>query len=133
MGVNKTYNGGQWTPARFHSFIKGALRAASNRWGPKYACKKSAWIRRGWYRCAGYNCEPHEVPASLPPPTKKHKRRINNALVDHIKPVVDPVQGFTSWDELISRLFCEVDGLQVLCHDCHSRKTADEQEQRKSI
>lgn len=118
-------NGGRWTSARFHSFIKSALRAASNRWPPKFEVKKKARIERGIYLCAGYKRKAHQVPASLPAPKGK-KRRVNNALVDHIQPVVDPSTGFTSWDDLIERLFCEEDGLQVLCHECHQRKTEDE-------
>ena len=123
-------NNGQWTESRFFSFIKGGLRGISNRWPPKYLAKKRAWVRRGVYLCAGYHSDPHEVPATLPPPPGK-KRRINNSVIDHIVPVVDPVKGFTTWDNLINRLFCEADGLQLLCNDCHSRKTADERQQRK--
>lgn len=124
-------NGGRWTEARFHSFIKGGLRAISNRWPPKYEVLKEARVKRGFYKCAGYKRRSHIVPASLPP-KKGNKRRIKNAIVDHISPVIDTIKGFVSWDETISRLFCEADGLQVLCHECHVRKTADEREQRKS-
>ena len=126
----KTRNGAQWTEARFHSFIKGALRNASTRWGPKNQAKKNARVSRGVYLCAGYDRDPHEVPASLPP-KPGNKRRINNAAVDHIHPVVDPETGFVSWDEVISRMFCEVEGFQILCHDCHTAKTKDERLQRK--
>jgi hypothetical protein len=108
-----------------HAFIKGALRAASVRWGPKHAAKAAARVSFGKYRCAGYGQQKtHVVPASLPPkPGRKRRRQI---AVDHIKPVVDPKVGFTTWDELIERMFCEVDGYQILCPDCHEEKTADE-------
>lgn len=124
-------NANRWTAARFHSFIKSALRAASNRWPPKYEAKKAAWVERGVYRCAGYERRAHEVRASLPA-TGTRKRRINNAVVDHISPVVDPHRGFTTWDDLIGRMFVEADGLQVLCHECHAAKTADERTIRKA-
>lgn len=123
-------NGGTWTEGRFQSFIKGALRSASNRWGPKFAAKKAAWVRRGIYLCAGYKCPPHEVPATLPPDPGK-KRRINNSVIDHIDPVIDPVTGFVSWDNVIERLFVEKEGLQLLCASCHQMKTADERQVRK--
>ena len=29
----------------------------------------------------------------------------------------------TNWDTLIARMFCPVDGLQVLCKNCHKAKT----------
>ncbi len=122
-------NGGEWTEARFTSFIRGGLRSISMRWPPKNRVKQNARIQRGLYLCAGYKTEPHEVPASLPPACG-NKRRINNSVVDHISPVIDPRRGFVSWDELIKRLFCEADGFQLLCHECHSAKTADERKLR---
>lgn len=129
--TKKTRNGGQWTEARFHSFIKSALRAASVRWPPKHAVRKAAWVERGKYRCAGYKRRSHIVPASLPAPPGK-KKRINNVQVDHIEPVIDPVDGFLSWDETIARMFCEADGLQVLCKECHDKKTQEEKEKKKN-
>ena len=121
------FNNNMWTAARFHSFIKGALRQASIKWPPKNEVKKAARIERGVYRCNGYKRTSHQTSASLPP-KKGNKRRINNAVVDHIHPVVDPKKGFTTWDNLIKRMFVDSKGLQVLCHDCHTRKTNDEKE-----
>jgi len=51
--------------------------------------------------------------------------------VDHIEPVVDIKRGFVSWDEYIKRLLVEKKGLQVLCRDCHDKKTKEERGQRK--
>jgi hypothetical protein len=121
-------NGGAWSEGRFQSFIKGALRSASNRWGPKFAAKKAAWVRRGIYLCAGYKCPPHEVPASF---VNEKGKRENNIFCDHIDPVIDPVTGFVSWDSVIERLFVEKEGLQLLCASCHQTKTADERQVRK--
>lgn len=121
-------NGGRWTPARLNSFIKSALRAASNRWPPKFECKKAARLERGIYLCAGYKKKAHSVPATLPP-IPGNKRRIDNAVIDHKVPIGGPDQG--GWDGVIKRMFVEVEGLQLLCHDCHRRKTAEEREQRK--
>lgn len=128
--LNKPYNDGDWTAARFHSFIKSALRAASVRWPPKNKVKRNARVGYGLYMCAGYHADPHVVNASLPPKPGNSKR-IDNAVVDHICPVVDPGNGFQSWDVLIERLFCDSSNLQVLCHECHARKTKDEQEVRQ--
>ena len=50
--------------------------------------------------------------------------------VDHIEPVV-PVSGFTTWDEVIERMFVEKEGLQVLCKECHRVKCQEEKQQRK--
>lgn len=124
------HNSGQWTPARFHSFIKGGLRQISNRWPPKYEAKRLARRARGIYLCAGYKRRAHKVDVSLPPKPGGRKR-INNVYVDHILPIVCPEKGFVSWDELVSRLFCELEGLQVLCKECHDNKTQTEREIRK--
>lgn len=51
--------------------------------------------------------------------------------VDHIEPVIDPVQGFISWDNVVERMFCEKEGLQVLCKSCHNKKTNIEKKQAK--
>ena len=125
MPNDKPHNGGNWTAARFHSFIKGGLRALTNRWGPKNECKKKARVARGIYRCAGFGIPAHKVPASI---VDDKKGRINNVYVDHIIPIIGP-EGFVSWDQTIKRMFCEVDGLQVLCKECHDNKTKQEREQ----
>ena len=122
-------NGGAWTEARFKSFIRGGLRGISMRWPPKNRVKQKARIARGVYLCEGYKTRPHKVPASLPP-LPGNKRRINNSIVDHIQPVIDPCVGFVDWNTLIERLFCEEEGFQLLCHECHKTKTKDERKIR---
>jgi ribosomal protein L44E len=54
-----------------------------------------------------------------------------NIAVDHLDPVVDPKQGFVSWDVFIERLYVEMDKLQVLCKECHTKKTLLERKERK--
>jgi hypothetical protein len=115
---SKPYNSGTWTVARFNSFIKGGLRALSYKWGPIHKVRKKAWLKRGVYKCAGYK-------------RKAHQARAKDISVDHINPVVDPTEGFISWDKIIERLFVEEDGLQVLCKDCHKRKSNDERQARQ--
>ena len=34
----------------------------------------------------------------------------------------------SSWQEWIEKLFCPVDGLQVLCHNCHEKKGRENNE-----
>lgn len=125
--TNKTRNNGEWTGARYNGFIKSLLRAGSQKWGPRNQCIKEARVRRGWYKCDGCG---KEVPATLPP-KPGNKKRIKNIVADHVNPVV-PVTGFTTWDDIIERMFCERDGFQALCHHCHSIKTQEEKEQRKA-
>lgn len=127
MSKDKPRNGGEWTEARYHGFIKSALRSASQRWGPRNQCIKNARVARGLYKC---ECCGKVGPPTLPPPPGK-KRRVKNILADHIDPIV-PVTGFDSWDAVIERLFCELDGFQALCHECHSVKSKQENEARKA-
>lgn len=47
-------------------------------------------------------------------------------------PIVDPDVGFTTYDELIERMFCEAPNLQVLCTECHTVRTDDEKARAKA-
>lgn len=116
---NKTRCSGEWTEARYRTFVKGALRQATMKWKPIQDCKKFARIRRGWYRCA---CCKEEIPSTI----VVNRRRVKNAIVDHIKPIVDPRLGFTTWDVCIERMYCELDNLQLICLACHNVKCAEE-------
>lgn len=123
--TDKKRNGGEWTEARFRSFITSALRAASRRWPPESKALKEAFVgkkvnaRTGkmamHYKCAA--CKKHFVQADV--------------QIDHIDPVVDPKKGFISWDVFIERMFVEMHGLQILCRPCHKIKTDEERLQRK--
>jgi 5-methylcytosine-specific restriction endonuclease McrA len=114
------FNGGEWTQARFNSFIKSALRAASRRWPPKYKCLNDSFVIKqtnvktgrlaSHYRC---NCCKNLFVAA-------------DVQVDHINAIIDPSIGFLDWDTVINNMFCESDNLQVLCKPCHSIKTASE-------
>lgn len=115
----KEHNNGEWTKARFNSFIKSNLRAGSRKWGPIHSVKKKARVARGKYECAG--CGEH-VPLTV----RDGSKRVKNVFVDHIEPIIDPKVGFTTWDECISRMYCEEDGLQVLCKSCHDVKSLEE-------
>lgn len=123
--ASKIRNGGEWTDAKFRSFIVSALRAASRRWPPKYKALKEAFVGRKinsktgkmamHYKCTG--CKKQFVAADV--------------QVDHIHPVVDPKKGFISWDVFIERMFVEIENLQVLCKPCHKIKTDKEKLERK--
>lgn len=117
----KTRNSGEWTEARFNSFIKSLLRQGTRRWGPIHQVKKEAWVARGLYECA--HCKQH-----VGPTYRDGRKRKQNIFVDHIAPIIDPAVGFTTWDDCIERMFCEKDNLQVLCKDCHDKKSQEEKE-----
>lgn len=114
----------EWTPSKLQSFIKGVLRKGSTRWPPKYevlnAAKRGKAINAESGRLAEhYQCAEcmQLFPAKL-------------VVVDHISPVV-PLTGFISWDDVIDRMFCSADGLQVLCKTCHGVKSKAENAERR--
>ena len=110
---------GKWTEAKFRSFVKSQLRKGSMKWPPKNEVLKKARLDRGVYLC---NVCQLNIPASV----KVGQKRVKNVYVDHVAPIVDPEFGFTSWDEFIHALYCDSTNLQVMCLDCHSKKTAEE-------
>ena len=123
--MNKPYNDGQWTQARFDSFIKSALRNASVRWPPRYTVLSEACVGtkvnvKSGRMAKHYKCNrcQDEFPAK-------------DVQVNHIIPVV-PIEGFTSWDDTIKRMFCEKDKLEVLCIPCHRLVTDEENKSRRA-
>ena len=120
--VPRTRAGNEWTEAAFWGFLRSALRRASMRWPPiarlallkvrePYTAPPGARkTRRKWqYRCAICG-------------TAKWRDQV---AVDHII----PCGKCSSFDELAtfaSRLFCEVDGLRILCGPCHAEVTREE-------
>lgn len=124
--TDKPYNDGQWTQARFNSFIKSALRSASVRWPPKYTVLSEA--------CVGTQLNPKSGRMAKHFKCNRCKGDFpaKEVEVNHIIPVI-PVTGFVSWDDVILRMFCEKAGLEVVCKPCHKTITKEENEQRKSI
>lgn len=121
--VDKPFASGTMTKAAFFSFIRSGLRQKSRRWKPIYDCLNAA---------------------KRPSKDKKNKRLKWQFLckkckswvprteitVDHIIPAgslnsLEDLPGF------VSRLFCEVDGLQAICKNCHAAKTEEERHGRK--
>ena len=115
----KTRCGGVWTEARYKSFIKSTLRQATRKWSPIQECLRKGRVRRGFYLCA---CCGEEAPTT----TTVNRKRVKGIVVDHIVPVVDEKEGFTTWDEVIERMFAEEDNLQLLCLACHKEKCGEE-------
>lgn len=103
-----------WTNSQFFSFIRSALRSASNRYPVKYEVKNASRRkynggnkRQSWeYQCN--KC--------------RNWYSAKEVSVDHIV----PVGSLNSFDDLpmfCKKLFCGKEGLQVLCNLCHSEKS----------
>lgn len=124
VAKDKQRNSNTWTESRYQSFIKSVLRSGSRKWPPRFKCLNAAKVGKlinvtsgrlaEHYKCA--NCD-GLFPAKA-------------VQVDHIESVV-PITGFTTWDEIIDRMYCEADNLQVLCKPCHKIKSSEESLERK--
>ena len=114
--------------AEFKSRIVSALRQSSRWWKPKSEAIARARVGRGKYKCE--SC--FKIwPLTLPPlPWKKRKRK--NIQADHREPIV-PVSGFTTYDQWIERCFVWAEGFDALCWECHTKKTKEENAERRAI
>jgi 5-methylcytosine-specific restriction endonuclease McrA len=95
-------------PINRNTWVKTRLRSASLIWPARNEAIKAARAERGKYKCA--ECSGLFLRSQI--------------QVDHINPVVDPKTGWTNFDDFINRLFCDVDGLRVLCRICHDSITS---------
>jgi 5-methylcytosine-specific restriction endonuclease McrA len=113
----KTRNAGTLTEAAFWSFIRSALRQKSRWWKPIAQAKaKAKRAYKGPLKRQKFEYQCAECLQWFP------DKKIN---VDHKIPAgtlrcANDLPGF------IERLFCEVDNLQVLCSQCHNKKTQHE-------
>ena len=115
-----------WTQARFKSFLKSALRSASSKWPPKFEALKLARRksqlddkRSKWeYICSSCN--------------KWYKSK--DVELNHKEPVGGFGEDFNKWPEdlgrIAERMFCDVNGYEVLCKKCHNKET---QKQRTAL
>lgn len=108
---------GTMTESAFWSFIRSALRQKSRWWKPISIAKANA--RRpykGVNKRQKFEYQCNHCKKWFP------EKKVN---VDHIIPAgtltcAADLPGF------VERLFCEIDGLQVLCESCHNIKTQNE-------
>jgi 5-methylcytosine-specific restriction endonuclease McrA len=120
--VAKPRNSGTMTESAFWSFIRSALRQKSRWWKPISECKSLA--KRPYkgpnkrqtfeYKCSECN--------------KWHPDK--NIAIDHIKPA-GKLNCAEDLPLFVTKLFCEIDNLQVLCEQCHLVKTALDKESIK--
>ena len=123
QGPTKTRNAGQWTEARYWSFIRSALRRASVKWPPRNEALRLA--RR---------------PTKFPDGRRKYDYKCaicerwwkgKEVQVDHIVECgslncAEDLIGF------VLRLFCEVCGFRVLCKGCHKNETANQRAKKRT-
>ena len=114
MKSPKTRNNGTMTEAAFWSFIRSSLRRRTIVWKPINEVKKEArrpYVgenkRRKWeYQCA--SCKGYFSDKEI--------------QVDH-KIEAGSLRSGKDLEGFVERLFCEKEGLQVLCRNCHLEKS----------
>jgi len=113
----KTRNAGTLTESAFWSFIRSALRQKSRWWKPIGQAKQAAKRKyKGPNKRQKFEYQCNQCKEYFP------DKEIN---VDHIIPA-GTLRSANDLPGFVERLFCEVDNLQVLCSNCHNKKTQDE-------
>ena len=115
----KTRNAGTMTESAFWSFIRSALRQKSRWWKPITECKvKARRAYKGPLKRQKFEYQCNSCKQWFP------EKKIN---VDHIVGA-GSLNCATDLPGFVERLFCEQDNLQVLCTECHDKKTKLEKE-----
>jgi len=113
----KTRCGNLWTEARFWQFLRSALRRSYTRWPAQYQARNDA--RRPY--CGASKKQKWEYQCA----TCKQWWPAKATELHHIV----PVGSLKSYDDLpgfAERLFCEKEGLQVVCIGCHRGITKEQ-------
>jgi 5-methylcytosine-specific restriction endonuclease McrA len=118
-------------------FVKSVLRKASLKHPARLAAKNKAKVDKALYACQDSKCKKMIYEGYSAKNYKALQQKYPNSVIkrgkiqlDHIDPVV-PIEGFSTWDEYIERLFCEEDNFRALCEGCHGKKSRKENKQRK--
>lgn len=121
--VPKTRNAGTMTEASFWAFIRSTLRNKSRWWKPITLCKQnSKRPYKGPLKRQKFEYQCNACKNWFP------EKEIN---VDHVVPA-GSLNNAQDLPGFVERLFCEVDGLQILCKTCHDDKTLKEKQSKKN-
>lgn len=133
--VERPWNDGEWTTARFRSFIMSALRGA--RWPARHNAVRKAFVTEGLNPKTGRKCKLHKCEhcKNLFPQGEMH--------ADHKEPVIPLEANWSSvsattflgydWNTVIARLYVEMSEYTILCHGCHAQVTHQEKTIRKAL
>lgn len=114
----------EWTQARFKTFVKSGLRGISMRWPPaQEVLKKNRRPYTGSDKRTKWEYQCNHC---------KDWFKMKEIKRDHITPVGGFSDNFENWAEdlgkIAQRMFCSVDGFQLLCEPCHKIVTDKERE-----
>jgi len=109
--AEKTCAGNRWTYARKESFIRSALRRAFTRWPVAYDVRKA--LRR-------------EYKGSNPRQQWEYQCSMCQAWFSQKETQLDhypPCGSLRPLDKFVDTLFCEAEGLRIVCKKCHKQIT----------
>ena len=123
------------TVAKFKTFIENLLRKGTLYWKPREEAIRLARVAPATVKCAicgdwicdGADSTFAKVISDAP---DNIVVRMGEMKLDHNPPVV-PIEGFTNWQDYITRMFCFTNHFHVLCKECHDKKTGYEREMRR--
>lgn len=111
--VPRTHASLTWTKSQYFSFIRSALRRAFTRYPVKFkvlaaAARKVVGKRhKTEYQCAACN----------------NWFKQSEVEVDHYPVACGSLKDYTDLPAFVENLFCEEDGLRVVCKPCHKEHT----------
>lgn len=119
MKALKTRGNNKYTESAFWSMIRSSLRKSSQYWSPAQLALNNA--KRNYtgsnkrqkfeYQCN--QCKNYFIRTDV--------------QIDHIQEVGSLKSG-KDLEMFVERLFCEVEGYQILCKSCHLKKTHGKEE-----
>ena len=119
-----------------HGKIISALRKLTFAYPPRNAVKNATKVGPAAYKCELCKDVVYEGRKELEktglldnyPSARKGKMNI-----DHKLPTI-PIKGFKNvewdWNEYLENMFCEEEGLQSICSECHKAKNKEEAAER---
>lgn len=103
------------------NFAIQALRRATYKW-------KGRWTAEKKYKYHGHK---NSYICAMCPEGVVHGKK--DTQMDHVDPVVDPIEGYKDLETFADRLLVYEDGWQRLCKEHHAEKTKQENSQRTKI
>lgn len=120
--VERTRNGYTMTESAFWIMIRTTLRSKSRFWKPIADAKRKARrLYKGENKRQKWEYQCNQC---------KQWFKYEQIHVDHIIPCGE-LTDYSHLPGFVERLFVEVEGLQCLCHNCHSVKTQEEKDAKK--
>jgi ribosomal protein L44E len=107
------------TEAAYWGWIRSSLRRMSQRWKPIYQCLNEAKSPVTQRDTAKWGSRIHYVYTCSSCRKRFPKKEVE---VDHIIPC-GSLRSEGDLGPFVSRLLCEVEGLRVMCHECHKAVT----------